>query len=56
MDGIHQRTSKTKHDLGEEDLKELPVFTDRGGLAKFKKVFANEYEKIIDEINLAIAA
>ncbi len=42
--------------LGEEDLKELPVFTDRGGLTKFKKVFANEYEKIIDEINLAIAA
>ena len=42
--------------LDEEDLKELPVFTDRGGLNKFKKVFANEYDNIIKEINLAIAA
>ena len=42
--------------LDEVDLKELPVFTDRGGLTKFKKVFANDYEKIINEINLAIAA
>ena len=42
--------------LDEEDLKELPVFTDRGGFTKFKKVFANEYDKIIDEINNAIAA
>ncbi len=42
--------------LDEEDLKELPVFTDRGGLTKFKKVFADGYEKIINEINKAIAA
>lgn len=42
--------------LDEDDLKELPVFTDRGGLTKFKKVFSDEYEKIISEINLAIAA
>jgi len=42
--------------LDEEDLKELPVFTDRGGLTKFKKVFADEYSKIINEINRAIAA
>ena len=42
--------------LGEDDLKELPVFADRGGLNKFKKVFANDYNKIINEINLAIAA
>jgi type I restriction enzyme R subunit len=42
--------------LDEEDLKELPVFTDRGGLNKFKKVFAGDYDKIIKEINLAIAA
>ena len=42
--------------LDEDDLKELPVFTDRGGLSKFKKVFANEYDNIIKEINLAIAA
>ena len=42
--------------LDETDLKELPVFTDRGGLKIFKKVFANNYDKIINEINLAIAA
>lgn len=42
--------------LGEEDLKELPVFTDRGGFNKFKKVFADNFETIINEINIAIAA
>jgi type I restriction enzyme R subunit len=42
--------------LGEDDLLELPVFTDRGGLNKFKKVFPADYNKIINEINLAIAA
>ena len=42
--------------LDETDLKELPVFTDRGGLQKFKKVFAGDYHQIINEINLAIAA
>jgi type I restriction enzyme R subunit len=42
--------------LGEEDLKELPVFTDRGGFTKFKRVFAEEFEELINEINLAVAA
>jgi type I restriction enzyme R subunit len=42
--------------LDEYDLKELPIFTDRGGLSKFKKVFATEYKKLINEINQAIAA
>jgi type I restriction enzyme R subunit len=42
--------------LGEEDFKELPVFTDRGGLTRFKKVFPGSYSKIIAEINTAIAA
>ena len=42
--------------LDEEDLQELPVFADRGGLNKFKKVFADDYTKLIQEINLAIAA
>lgn len=41
--------------LDAEDLKELPVFTDRGGLKKFKKIFP-DYETIINEINMAIAA
>jgi len=42
--------------LDEEDLRKLPVFTDRGGLSRFKKVFPTEYQIIIKEINLAIAA
>lgn len=42
--------------LDEDDLKELPVFTDRGGLSRFKSIFAEDYKKIINEINLAIAA
>lgn len=42
--------------LDEDDLKDLPVFADRGGLIKFKKVFSNDYKKIINEINIAIAA
>jgi len=42
--------------LDETDLKELPVFTDRGGLNKFKKVFDPDYKEIIQQINLAIAA
>jgi type I restriction enzyme R subunit len=42
--------------LGEEDFSIVPALSDRGGLNKFKKVFAGEYEKIINEINSAIAA
>ena len=42
--------------LDSEDFMELPVFTDRGGLSRFKKVFADNYEKIISDINNAIAA
>ena len=42
--------------LDETDLKELPVFTDRGGFTKFKKVFPKNYELIINEVNKAIAA
>ena len=42
--------------LDKDDLQELPVFADRGGLSKFKKVFADDYNKIINEINIAIAA
>lgn len=41
--------------LDADDLNELPVFADRGGLKKFKKVFP-DYETIINEINMAVAA
>lgn len=42
--------------LDEQDFRELPVFTDRGGLSRFKTAFGPEYTSIIREINLAIAA
>ena len=42
--------------LDEDDFSIVPALSDRGGLNKFKKVFAEEYNKIINEINLAIAA
>lgn len=42
--------------LDEDDLKELPIFTDRGGFTKFKKVFHTDYKDLIIEINNAIAA
>jgi type I restriction enzyme, R subunit len=42
--------------LDENDLKELPVFTDHGGLSRFRKVFAADYLAIISDLNKAIAA
>lgn len=42
--------------LDETDLQELPVFADRGGLAKFKRVFPDNHTILIREINEAIAA
>lgn len=42
--------------LDEEDFSIVPALSDRGGLSKFKKVFATEYNQIINEINIAIAA
>ena len=42
--------------LDETDFANVPALSDRGGLKKFKKVFADDYNKIINEINLAIAA
>lgn len=42
--------------IDENDLKEVPVFAEHGGLPKFKRVFPTNYEYIINEINTAIAA
>lgn len=42
--------------LGEDDLQELPIFADRGGLGRFKKVFPQDYKTMINEINAAVAA
>jgi len=50
---LHLKQNMT---LDEDDLKELPVFTDRGGLSKFKMVFGGDYPEFIKRINLSIAA
>ncbi len=42
--------------LDENDLQELPVFTDRGGLARFRRVFPGDVSLLIHQINEAIAA
>lgn len=42
--------------LDEDDFSMVPALSDRGGLNKFKKVFTSDYKKIINEINLAVAA
>ena len=42
--------------LDKEDFRDDPVLERKGGFKKFKEVFANEYELIINEINKAIAA
>jgi len=42
--------------LDEDDFSMVPALSDRGGLNKFRKVFTNDYKKIINEINLAVAA
>lgn len=47
---------KQNMSLGEDDLQDLPIFADRGGLARFRKVFPEINQKIITEINTAIAA
>jgi type I restriction enzyme R subunit len=42
--------------IDENDLKAIPVFADRGGFTRFRKVFSVNYKEIINEINTAIAA
>jgi len=42
--------------LDQDDFSSDPVLERRGGLSKFKKVFADDYQNIITEINIAIAA
>jgi len=50
---VHLKQNMT---LDEDDFSIVPALSDRGGLNKFKKVFTYDYKKIINEINLAIAA
>lgn len=42
--------------LDENDFSSVPALSDRGGLKKFKKVFGEDFIKVIAEINISIAA
>jgi type I restriction enzyme, R subunit len=39
-----------------DDLETQPVFADRGGVARARRLFGAELPKLIDELNLAMAA
>jgi type I restriction enzyme R subunit len=39
-----------------DDLENQPVFTDRGGVTRARKLFGAELPKLIDELNFALAA
>ena len=39
-----------------EDLKQVPSFTDRGGLIQARKLFGTELSKAIDDLNRALVA
>ncbi|KAA6324337.1 Type-1 restriction enzyme R protein [termite gut metagenome] len=45
----------TSLSITKDDLENAP-FDDYGGLSKFYRLFGNEYEEILEEINVALAA
>ncbi len=47
---------KTNLSISEEDLESQPVFTDRGGLARARKLFGNELRGVIDRLNYTLVA
>ena len=42
--------------IDEKDFEVLPVFFDRGGRAKAKRVFGEQFQPLLQELNLRIAA
>ena len=42
--------------IEEDDLESFPIFTDRGGLHKARKIFRDDLIPLLTEINTAIAA
>lgn len=42
--------------IDETDFEDLPVFHDRGGKAKAKRVFGNQFQPLIQELNRRVAA
>jgi type I restriction enzyme, R subunit len=47
---------KTNLSISEEDLESQPVFTDRGGLARARKLFGNDLRGVIDRLNYTLVA
>jgi Domain of unknown function (DUF3559). len=69
LEGSHSFTPEQKQWLGfianhlkenlsisEDDLEVQPVFTDRGGLARARKLFGNELRPLIDRLNYVLVA
>jgi type I restriction enzyme R subunit len=42
--------------IDEDDFEYQPIFSDRGGKGKAKKIFGEQFETLIQEFNTAIAA
>ena len=42
--------------ISEDDLESQPVFTNRGGLARARKLFGNELHRVIDRLNYTLVA
>ena len=42
--------------ISEDDLDSQPVFTDRGGLARARKIFGDDLRRIIDRLNYTLVA
>jgi type I restriction enzyme R subunit len=51
--GEHLKQNMT---IDENDFGNVPALADRGGFRRFKRVFPEDFEKIIHELNIAIAA
>ncbi len=51
--GEHLKQNMT---IDENDFGNVPALADRGGLRRFKRVFPVDYDKIIHDLNIAIAA
>ena len=47
---------KTNLSISEEDLESQPVFTDRGGLARARKLFGDDLRGVIDRLNYTLVA
>jgi hypothetical protein len=42
--------------IDEDDFEYQPIFSDKGGKGKAKKVFGNQFQPLIAELNYKIAA